>query len=341
MDTNSTAQAANPIEIYEMMNAFQKSFALKGAIDLDLFTAIGEGAGTVQALAKRCSASERGIRILCDYLVVAQLLEKSADQYQLTRNSAMFLDRRSPACIGGAAAFLIHSDMRRAYADIATTVRNGRTLLDNEGTVSTDNRVWVDFAAGMAPLMKPAAEEIAKSVVARTGEAPQKILDIAAGHGMFGIASALEFPEAEITACDWDSVLDVAEKNAAAAGVADRFRRLTGDAMQVDFGSGYDLVFLTNFLHHFDAETNERLLQKVYAALAKDGRVITLDFVPNEDRVSPPISAAFSLVMLATTKAGDAYTFSEFETMFHNAGFKRSELIHLQTAPEQVIITYR
>ena len=110
--------------------------------------------------------------------------------------------------------------------------------------------------------------------------------------------------------------------------------------MEVDFGGPYDLVLLTNFLHHFDVPTNENLLRKVRAALSPQGRAITLEFIPNDDRVSPPPAATFSMVMLATTWSGDAYTFAELESMFRNAGFARSEFMDLQASAEALVISY-
>ena len=121
-------------------------------------------------------------------------------------------------------------------------------------------------------------------------------------------------------------MLEVAKENAQKAGVADGISTIEGSAFDVDFGSGYDLVLLTNFLHHFDPPTCETLLRKVRAALADGGRAVTLEFVPNEDRVTPPESAGFSMVMLAGTPSGDAYTFAELERMFANAGFSRSTI---------------
>jgi len=79
-----------------------------------------------------------------------------------------------------------------------------------------------------------------------------------------------------------------------------------------------------NFLHHFDMATCEALLRKVRAALADSGRALTLEFVPNEDRISPPEAAGFSMMMLGGTPSGDAYTFAELERMFSNAGFART-----------------
>ena len=166
-----------------------------------------------------------------------------------------------------------------------------------------------------------------------------KILDIAAGHGLFGIAFATHNPQAEITAVDWQAVLEVAKDNAQRAGVADRYQTNPGSAFDVEFGSGYDLVLLTNFLHHFDPQTCETLLRKVHAALADDGRAVTLEFVPNEDRVTPPDAAGFSMMMLASTPSGDAYTFSELEKMFSNTGFSRSALHPLPPTIQQVVIS--
>ena len=96
---------------------------------------------------------------------------------------------------------------------------------------------------------------------------------------------------------------------------------------------------MTNFLHHFDQPTCETLLRKVRAALADGGRAVTLEFVPNDDRVTPPEVAGFSLVMLVGTPSGDAYTSREFEQMFANAGFSSSTFHALPPTFQQVVIS--
>jgi hypothetical protein len=84
---------------FETAHAFHRTAALKAAIELDVFTAIGEGAATADVLAQRCHASERGMRILCDYLTVIGFLTKTGNHYALTQDSALFLDRRSPVML--------------------------------------------------------------------------------------------------------------------------------------------------------------------------------------------------------------------------------------------------
>ena len=330
----------SPILFFDTINAHQRTAALKAAIDLDLFTAIGKGNATAQSIAQSCAASERGVRILCDYLTVIGFLTKEDGRYELTPDSSMFLDRRSPAYVGGATEFLLSPLLTDGFKDIAAAVRKGGTVMKDAGTVTPENPVWVDFARGMAPLIGMPAQLMAQLVI---GESKQKmkVLDIAAGHGLFGIAFAQANPNAEVVAQDWQQVLEVAQENARAAGVSERFTTLPGSAFEVEFGTGFDVILLTNFLHHFDAPTCEELLRKVHAALGEGGRAVTLEFVPNEDRVSPPDAAMFSLVMLGSTPSGDAYTFSEFESMFRNAGFSHSEFHPLPPTMEQVVISQK
>lgn len=328
-----------PERFFQTVNAYQQTAAIKAAVELDLFTAVGEGARSARELAARCGASERGVRILCDYLVIVGFLTKEGDAYGLAPDAAVFLDRRSPAYMGGTLEFLLSPTLTGGFADLAGVVRRGTTAMPEGGTVAPENPVWVKFARAMAPMMMMPAQAMAQMV--NEGGGRLKVLDIAAGHGMFGISIARQNPEAEVVALDWPGVLEVATENARAAGVAERYRTLEGSAFDVDFGAGYNVVLLTNFLHHFDPPTCEALLRKVHAALADGGRAFTLEFVPNEDRVSPPVAAAFSLMMLGSTPAGDAYTFSEFERMFGNAGFSRSELRQLPATPEQLIVSTR
>ena len=333
------SQEPNPVRIFNALTAYQRSAALKGAIDLDLFTAIGEGNDSIAALAKHCGAAERGVRILCDYLVVEGFLSKSGERYALGPDAATFLDRRLPTYFGGIAGFLNSSHIKQAFEDVAGAVRKGGTLIEEGGAVAPDHAMWVTFARSMMSFAALTSELIAALLEADA--APRwRVLDVAAGHGLFGVMLAKHNPNAEIVAQDWANVLAVAQENALAVGVGDRFRTLPGNAFEVDFGSGYDLVLLTNILHHFDAASCERLLRKVRAALAPGGRAVTLEFVPNDDRVSPPEAAEFSLVMLASTPAGDAYTFKELERMFANTGFARSELHDLPPSPQRVVISY-
>ncbi len=338
--SSPAAQQPSPQLFFQTVNSYQRTEALKAAIELRVFTAIGEGNETASDIAKRCDTSERGMRILCDFLCTIGFLNKDNQHYSLTVDSAVFLDGNSPAYLGGALEFLLSPELTYGFKNVAESVRKGGTVMPDQGTVTPENPIWVKFARAMAPMMAMPAQLIVK-LVDEKADRKLKILDIAAGHGLYGIAFAKNNPQAEVTAVDWPNVLEVAKENAAAAGVSDRHSTIPGSAFDVDYGTGYDLVLLTNFLHHFDPPTNEKLLRKVHDALAEGGRAVTLEFVPNEDRISPPEAAGFSMMMLGSTPNGDAYTFAELEQMAANAGFARSELHPLPPTIEQVVISYR
>jgi SAM-dependent methyltransferase len=336
--SSSAAQQPSPQLFFRTINAHQQTEALKAGIELELFTAIGEGNTTADAIAKRTGAAEKGVRILCDFLTIHGMLNKQGDQYALTVDSATFLDKRSPAYLGGAIEFLCSPLLTDGFRHMTEAVRKGGTAMEGDGTIGPEHPVWVKFARGMAPMMALPSQLIAKLVDPQP-DRKLRVLDIAAGHGLFGIAFAKNNPQAEITAVDWKAVLEVAKENAQKAGVGDRYNTIEGDAFDVEFGTGYDLVLLTNFLHHFDPRTCETLLRKVHKALSDGGRAVTLEFVPNDDRVTPPDAAAFSMVMLAGTPGGDAYTFAELERMFANAGFSHSTLYPLPPTFQQVVVS--
>jgi hypothetical protein len=222
---NSAEGPLTPGLVFEMLQAHQRTAALKAAIDFDVFRAVGEGPGDVASIARHCVASERGIRILCDFLTIYRVLVKEGGRYRHTPTSAAFLDPRSPSCLASIAQFLSNPAMRSPYDHLAEIVRTGRTVLPGEGSVEPDNPIWVQFAETMAPMMAPMVGPLGAGVL--EGYAgPMRVLDIAAGHGLFGIEIAKQNPQARVTGLDWAPVLRVALDNARKAGVHGRYDML-------------------------------------------------------------------------------------------------------------------
>jgi hypothetical protein len=332
--------APSPALFFDTVNAYQRTAALRTAIDLDLFTAVASGRRTAAQLAETCKASPRGVRILADYLTILGFLTKHGEEYELSPDAAVFLDGRLPAYLGGAIEFLLREELLDCFRRLTDAVRRGGTAISEEGTVSPDNPIWVAFARSMAPLMLLPARLLA-DLVGGDAQQPLRVLDVAAGHGLFGVTLAERYPQARVTALDWPGVLAVAAENARRAGVAARHALLPGNAFDTDWGGPYDIVLLTNFLHHFDLPTCRQLAAKARAALALGGRALTLEFIPEPDRITPPSTATFALMMLATTARGDAYTFAQYEQIFAAAGFRRNEFRALPPTTQQLVISYK
>ncbi len=309
----------SPSLFFETVNSYQKTAAIKAAIELDLFTFLGDSPADAAELASRCNSTIRGVRILADFLTTLGFLEKNGERYQATTDSATFLNRRSPQYAGRAIEFLLSPQLTGMFDDLAGVIRQGAPR-QTDTTVSPGHPVWIHFARSMAPLMVPTAQALVE-LLPLDPEHDATILDISASHGMFGLTFARKYPRARVVALDDQAVLEVAGENARAAGVLDRFSIIAGDAFEAELGTNYEIVLVPNFLHHFDKAACVRFLQKVHRSLRDGGRVAIVEFVPNPDRVTPPNVASFAFTMLGTTPGGDAYIFDELREMLHQAGF--------------------
>jgi hypothetical protein len=327
--------AVSPTPFIDAVLGFQQTAAMRAAVKLDLFSLVCAGTDTAEAIAAASGAAPRGNRILADYLTIRGFLSKSDGHYEPTPATRAFLDRASPTFMGSIVDFMAAPEFIALFQDDPLSfVRNGGSR--GLANVAADNPLWVTFAHAMVPFVAAQAELVAAHV-AGWPRKPRRVLDIAAGHGMFGITMANAVPEAAVTAVDWRSVLEVARANAERAGLRERYRLCPGSAFDVDWGKGFDLVLLPNFLHHFDHDACVALLRRVRASLAEGGRTLAVELVPNADRVSPPLPGMFAFMMLATTPKGDAFTRDEYAAMAREAGYAGVTVTALPPTPHSIV----
>jgi len=324
--------ALNPAWLIEEFRAFERSLALRTALEMDLFTRIGGGDNTVRALSTACGASQRGVRALCDYLAIHGHLVKRGARYRLPLHTRLYLTTTSPAFLGSAARFLADDATVAAFCRLRKTVERG--------SASNAKSDWVEYARSMAPLAQPVAEFAASAIKLRA-DGPVLVLDIAAGHGLYGIAIAARNPRADIFALDSGAVLRIAARNAREFGVGRRFHAIAGDGLRNDLGGPYDLILAANFAHHLDRGANIRLFRKCRRALRRSGQMAVIDFLPNPDRVSPAIDASFALTLLATSAQGTVYTFQEYSEMLRAAGFPRVRRLNQHGYGRSILIASR
>lgn len=325
--------SANPV--YDISLSYQKTAAMTAAIKLDIFTKIGERRLSADQIVAVAGGSSRGVRILCDFLCVIGLLEKDMDLYKLSDDAKRFLDRSSPYCLADIIDFFAAPEtVALVMSDPESYVKTGGA--SGLANVSSDNPVWVKYAQAMVPFASVEAKRTA-AYIAKRAMYPRSVLDVAAGHGLFGIEVAKLRGDASIMAIDWTNVLEVAKKNAESAGLGNRYKTISGNAFEVDWGNNYDLILLPNILHHFDPDGCAHLLVKARQSLCASGSVFVIDIMPNPDRISPPEQASFAFLMLATTPHGDAYTASEYEQMAKKAGLSPVNSMRLLPTPQTLL----
>ena len=328
-------QAPGPDIIIEQLLGCPKPAALNAALKADLFTLIARGSHEPAAMAARTGHEARRLRILCDYLAVNSLLEKRGAAYRLTPASAAFLDARSPDYIGVIADFLASGEAFARYLS-----RPERFLEATAGRTAPDaaeRAEWVVFAKAMGDFVKGTAEQTAAAIAAWL-EPPTRILDIAAGSGVFSRLLARSLPTARFTLLDLPEVIEQSRAENAGDALYNRSNLVGGDAFDVDWGEGYDLVLLSNFLHHFSSRDCGALFRKARRAITNTGQVAVVDFVPDEARLSPPFAVAFAFNMLVATAEGDTYTRLELEAMAREAGLVPVSCQALANSPASLLV---
>jgi ubiquinone/menaquinone biosynthesis C-methylase UbiE len=196
------------------------------------------------------------------------------------------------------------------------------------------------LVVGLFPMNYMAAQAVGKALNVAASKKPLKILDIAAGSGVWGLGIAEQASASTVTAVDWPNVLEVTKRFAAEHGMADRCSYIAGDMQKVDFGAGYDVAVLGHILHS-EGETNSRtLLHKVANALAPGGTIAIAEFLVNAERTGPPMGLFFAINMLVNTDDGDTFSFEEISQWLAEAGLTNPRKID-PGGPASVIVAQK
>ncbi len=323
--TATTAPELGVERLFEMFMGFVPARVLAAAVQLDVFTPLAEGPRTLPAMAAAVSASERGTRMLLDTLVGMQVLGKEGERYRITPLARQYLVRSAPDYMGG----LMESDrVLENWMKLPDAVRSGRPAapVDLQEAAEQFFPILVRSLHVRNREDAKRAAQVLSPVLADAAE-PKRLLDVACGSGVWGIAAAEAYPHVRVTAQDFPGLLEGTTKGYLERhGVQDRVDFLPGDLKAVDFGENrYDAAILGNIVHSEGEASARALFKKLHRALRPGGRVAIMDMVPNDERTGPPYPLAFALTMLLHTERGDVYTLAQYTAWLKAAGFARVE----------------
>ena len=323
--TDNTATGKNapvtPQRIMQFAWGYAIPLGMKAAIDTRAFDILDTGPKTVEQIAKESGASVRGLTALLNMLVSVELLSKSSDgKYSLTPETQTFLVSTKPSFQGGIFKHMT-TQLIPNWMHITDVVKTGKPAssvnVQGEGTAFFELLVEDIFS-----MSYPAASALGAALNLAETKTPVRVLDLATGSGVWGIALAQKSPQVSVTAVDWPGVLPVTKRVATKFGVAERFTLVAGDLLEVAFGTGHNVATLGHILHSEGAERSKTLLKKTFDALAPGGTIAIAEFVANDTRTGPPGSMIFAVNMLVNTEHGDTFTFPEMTAWLTDAGFK-------------------
>jgi ubiquinone/menaquinone biosynthesis C-methylase UbiE len=313
-------QAVTPERIMQFMWGYVPPLAIESAVCNGVFDALDKSPKTLDQLAAETGASTRGLRPVLDLLVGLQLLTRDNDNhYALTPDSSTFLVSGKPAFLGGMYRHMSRQLMPN-FLHLRDVVKTGKPV-ERVDEKDDGSAFFAEFVADIFPMSYAPASVLANSLPQLHSGQPVRVLDIATGSGVWGIALAQASPNVTVTGVDWPNVAEVTQKMVARFGLTDRFSYITGNLREVDFGSGYTIATLGHILHSEGESASRHLLKKVFDALAPGGTIAIAEFLVNADRRRPVPGLIFAVNMLVNTTDGDTWSFEQIRSWLTEIGF--------------------
>ncbi|PYK18520.1 MAG: methyltransferase [Verrucomicrobia bacterium] len=311
-----------PERLQQFGFAYAPPLIISAAVNNKVFDALRGGAKTVDQLKKETGASQRGLRVIMNSLVGLELLKKDRQsRYSLTRESQTFLLTDKPGSLAGFFGSILPVMISR-WLRLADIVRDGRPAVAvNQETEGTE--FFSQLVETIIPMSYAAAQQLAEHLNVAKAKDGLRVIDLAAGSGIWGIALAQKSPRMRVTAVDWAGMIPTTKRITGKFGVRDRFDFVEADLLEANFGNGYDIATLGHILHSEGEKRSQQLLKKVFRALKSGGTIAIAEWLVNDDRTKPLPSLMFAVQMLVNTEKGDTFSFNEIKKWLEDAGFKK------------------
>ena len=313
------------------------TLVIESALKHRVFDVIDEAPKTVEETAAATGASARGLRSVMNVLVGLGFMAKDGDRYALTPESETFLVSTKPSFQGG---IFKHTSgqLLPKWLQLNDVVATGKPAkaVNQEGDGS---EFFQGFVKDIFPLSYPSASVLGKHLALDQRKGVVKVLDLAAGSGVWGIGLAQSADNVTVTAVDWEGVLPATQEVVGHFRLANRFSFIAGDLNTVEFGGDYDVATLGHILHSEGERKSKALLKKTFAALKSGGTIAIAEFLVNDDRRGPVGSLLFATNMLVNTDEGDTFSFEEIAGWLQEAGFKDARLLEAPGPSPLVLAT--
>jgi len=311
-----------PERLMQFGFAYAPPLIIGAAVSNKVFDSLASGAKTVAQLSKETGAPARGLRAIMNALVGLELLKKDRrEKYSLTPESTAFLLSDRPSTQAGFFGTILPQLISR-WLRLADVVRDGQPAVAvNQETEGTE--FFSQLVENIIPMSYPSAQALGDHLKVSKAKNDIRVLDLAAGSGIWGIALAQKSPRVRVTAVDWAGMIPTTKRITGKFGVADRFQFIEGDLLEANFGTGYNIATLGHILHSEGEERSRQLLKKTFRALKSGGTIAIAEWLVNDEHTEPLPSLMFAVQMLVNTEKGDTFSFNEIKSWLEEAGFKR------------------
>jgi 2-polyprenyl-3-methyl-5-hydroxy-6-metoxy-1,4-benzoquinol methylase len=294
---------------------------------LGVFAACAEGAPSAGEVAARCGTHPGATAKLLDALAGTGYLRREGEGYALTRVARLWLLPSSPRSLHDKMLWqLTEWDW---LGELGGFVTSGEPVRCHETLTAGQ---WRDYQAGMRAVAAIAAPEVARRTPVPRGA--RRLLDVGGSHGLFSAALCRRHARLSAVVLDLSEALEHAAPFLAGEGLGERLCHRAGDALVEDLGTEeWDVIFVANLVHHFDAEANRALARRAARALRPGGVLVFQELIrPHSPREAGQIGALLGLYFALTSRSG-TWSFEEMAAWQREAGLRPKRPIRLHTSP--------
>ena len=320
----------NPGKLMRVSGAYWESFPLHVAVDLEVFTRIGDGSLSAEEIASRWGGDARSARMLLDAVAAMGLLEKKADKYSNTEAAKTFLIKTSPAYMGHAVKHQYH--LVSSWSKLSQAVRTGKPVRKRRRTkaeLESFLMAMYNNASGLAPRI---TREIDLSH-------RRHLLDLGGGPGTYAIYFCQANPALSATVFDLPSTEPFAQKTIGRFGLSSRIGFQTGDYLHDAVLGTYDVAWLSQILHSMGPEDCRTVIEKAVSVLEPGGLILVHEFLLNDTHDGPLFPALFALNMLVNTEEGRSYSEGEVRDMLAKAGVRNIQRLPFRGPTDSGILS--
>jgi hypothetical protein len=335
-----------PDRIMQIGTGFMPARTLQTAVHLGLFTVLGKRGMTAEELRRALDLAPRASPDFFDALVALKLLERDGDGaagvYRNSADTAMFLDRASPAYMGGILE-MAHDRLYPFWGNLRDGLKSGEIQCEAK---TTGKSLFEELYADPSRLeqfmaaMSGASTGNFMALAEKFDFSPYKTLcDVGGAEGILSMMVARAHPHMTCISADLAPVEPIAKRKIAAAGLADRVHTAA-----IDFLTGplpqADVITMGMILHDWNLQIKQMLIKKAHDALPEGGAFIAIERLIDDARRENVGGLMMSLNMLIETGDGFDYTGADFAGWCKQAGFRRCEVLHLG-GPSSAAIAYK
>jgi hypothetical protein len=323
-----------PVPLFDAIYSLMKARGLMAAVRLGIFTALADGPRTAAEVAAARGLDPECTGLLLRTLTFAEYVEQEGERFSLSALGRRCMIPGAPTELWGFCEW--NYTQWDFFAHLEELVRTGRGV-DFHATM-TDPGSWAAYQRAMLEVAHFDAPVLAARVPVRRGA--RRLLDVAGSHGLLGAAICRKHPPMTSVVLDLPQALETARELARAEGIAGLVEHREGDLHTADFGTGNDVVLLSNILHHFQPADIAAILARVHACLGPSGTVAIWE-LERPDRAAKASSGDGAALFFRLTSTASCYNGREYASWLTTAGFTKVRIQHPLLRQGSVLVTGR